>query len=153
MASFADIKARSRQSLHKFMGRPAYVFTSAVPDAPVSVSVRAHSNAALAGDLAGTNLSYAETAERPPTLIFWNLQLTAQSYVLTRGHRVVLSPTEGYFIESVQPPDGLTTTCSVSEMAATELSDFPAPAADAPAVDLVSPEDIPSAPGWDTEEW
>lgn len=111
------------------MGRPANFYAEAGPLPPTGITVRVHTKDEMNGDLAGTNLSYAETAERPPTVVFWNSQMTTAALELTRGNLVILSASEGYHVESVHPPDGQTTTCEVTPLSTSELASLTPPEA------------------------
>lgn len=70
------------------------------------------------GDLAGTNLSYAEQLEHPTELVFWDEDLD-----VTAGRRslVVFSATEGYFVDVTNPKDAYTTKAEVSPMSVADL--------------------------------
>lgn len=78
----------------------------------------------MVGDLAGTNLSYAEVAERPTEIIFLVSELEGR--VLSRGVRVVgfdyTGGVIGYIVENVMPRDGLTQTCGVTPLRASEMA-------------------------------
>ena len=111
------------------MGRPVNFYATAGLAEPTTsdLTVRVHTEDKMNGDLAGTNLSYAETAERPPTVVFWNDQLTAAGVALDRGNYIILSASEGYHVESVNPPDGQSTTCEVTPLSTSELAPLTAP--------------------------
>lgn len=112
--SLADIKARSRQALHDFMARPASFYTSSGVLLDDPITARRHDAPKLVGDLAGTNLSYAETHERPTTVVLWRAQIEGVS--LRRGCEIIFDAEEGWFVESVKPADGATITVEVTEM-------------------------------------
>jgi hypothetical protein len=128
MSAWSELKATSRLAIHEFMGLPANIYAPMSAIA-VGVTVRIHSGHKLNGDLAGTNLSYAETAERPATALFLNSQITASSFSLNRGVRIILSATEGYHVESIRPADGLTTTVEITPLSASELAALTPPGA------------------------
>lgn len=117
--SLADIKARSRQALHDFMARPAsfYSSTGVLLDDPITA--RRHDEHKVVGDLAGTNLSYAETNERPTEIVLWRAQIEGVS--LRRGCLIIFAEDEGWFVDNVHKPDGLTIKVEVSEMSASDL--------------------------------
>jgi hypothetical protein len=117
--SLADIKARSRQALHDFMARPASFYTSSGVLLDDPITARRHDAPKLVGDLAGTNLSYAETHERPTTVVLWREQLTGVS--LRRGCVIVFDAEEGWFVESVKPADGQTITVEVTELSKADM--------------------------------
>jgi hypothetical protein len=109
--SIRDIRKAARRELHQFMARPASYYSNprqagAVPEA---VTVRVHSNETKAGDLAGTNLSYAERQDRRETVVFWVDQIPSP----VRNALVILDSTEGYFVDNALPPDGQTITAEV----------------------------------------
>lgn len=114
--SISDIQNNARQALHAHMARPASLY-GADGNLVGLVTVRKIVKPKNVGDLAGTNLSYAEFSEAPTKLIF-----LVSEHSPARHEKVVLSATEGYFIDTVDPVDGLTQTVAVSEMSATELA-------------------------------
>jgi len=71
----------------------------------------------MTGDLAGTNLSYAQNNDRTFTVLFFRDEVPDPA----RGALVVLSATEGYFVDNVELPDGLTVTANVTVADATDL--------------------------------
>lgn len=118
------IRATARKALHDTMARPAMLYLD--PDsAPTGqITVRPHSRTAKIGDLAGTNLSYAETQDREQTVVFWRDQLvpyTGASGSPPRGALVVLSTDEGYWVDNTMPPDGPRVTAEVTRASAAEL--------------------------------
>jgi len=117
--SLAEIKAKARQALHEFMARPASFYDRSGTLLPDPITARRHDEAKMAGDLAGTNLSYAETHERPTEVVLWNAELTSTS--IRRGCLIIFEADEGFFVETVKPRDGLTTTVEVSEMSTADL--------------------------------
>lgn len=112
--SLADIKAISRQALHDFMSRPASLYDSSGVLFSSEITARRHDVSKLAGDLAGTNLSYAEVHERPTTVVLWKAQIAGLS--LRRGCLILFAEDEGWFVETVKPADGLTVTVEVSTL-------------------------------------
>ncbi len=117
--SLAEIKANARQVLHDFMARPASFYESTGALLADPITARRHDAPKVVGDLAGTNLSYAETHERPTTVVLWKAQLA--TVTLRRGCLIIFAADEGWFVESVKPADGQTITVEVSEMSATAL--------------------------------
>lgn len=117
--SLAEIKATARRALHEAMARPASFYDRDGNLLADPITARRHEESKLAGDLAGTNLSYAETHERPTEVVFLNEQLT--STTLRRGCLVIFEADEGFFVETVKPRDGITTTAEVSPMSAADL--------------------------------
>lgn len=116
--NFRAIKEHSRRALHAFMGQPAsYYANPSLPDAPVLIRVRPHGKRNMTGDLAGTNLSYAENRDRVFTVVFSRDEVPQPP----RGALVVLSATEGYFVDNLELPDGYTITAGVTVATADEL--------------------------------
>lgn len=119
--SFRDIKNDCRRALHDFMAVPASFYASPSVEPPVLRSVRPHSRPAMVGDLAGTNLSYVETHDRKETVVFL-LSEFPDPNVIGRGALVVISETEGYWIENRMPRDGLTVTAEVTMASPADLA-------------------------------
>jgi hypothetical protein len=119
--SLADVKALARQPLHDFMSRAA-VLHSPTETVVGNITARLHDMSKKVGDLAGTNLSYAEQMERPTTLVLWLAQITDLGYTLKRNCSVVFGPTEGYRISVVHPADNQTVTVDVTPLSATDLA-------------------------------
>jgi len=116
--SLADVKAVSRQALHEFMSRPA-VFYDHSGSLVGNVTARFHDESKMVGDLAGTNLSYAEHIERPTTLVLWKSELLA---TVKRGAEFIFTTDEGWLVDTVEPADNQTITVRVSPMSATDLA-------------------------------
>ncbi|ARB05704.1 hypothetical protein [Synechococcus virus S-ESS1] len=115
----AEIKATARQALHDFMARPASFYSSSgVLVGPVTA--RAHAAPKVVGDLAGTNLSYAEVHERPTTIVLWREQIEGVN--LRRGCMIIFGADEGWFVDTVKPPDGQTVTVEVSALSDVALA-------------------------------
>ena len=125
--SVAAIKSRSRLALHRRMSRPASVYETEATLVPVTVDVRTHYAGKRVGDLAGTNLSYAETLEHPTELIFWNDDLAAIPLPLDRGVRVIFSATEGFYVDVAHPKDGETQKVEVSPLYEDDLTGLTLP--------------------------
>ncbi len=106
------------------MSVPA-VFYSDRGDLMPNISVREHAAPKLVGDLAGTNLSYSEVHERPTTIVIMNDQFDPKR--MARGANLILSTTTGWFVDSVSPPDGITTTVQVTPMSKSDLDGKIAP--------------------------
>lgn len=119
--SLEDVRAAARRSLHDHMGRAATYFTGGSVLAGI-VYVRVGEKAVKTGDLAGTNLSYAETHENRTHVIFDREALADLGITPRRLDMVVKSATEGYVIDTVLPPDGMTVTCEVTRMSAGEFT-------------------------------
>lgn len=125
--SITELKARSRLALHRKMSRPASFYEAADSIAPATIDVRTFYAGKRVGDLAGTNLSYAEQLEHPTELVLWNEDLTTAGVQLDRGNLVVFAADEGYFVDVAHPKDGHTQKVEVSPMDATELAGFTLP--------------------------
>lgn len=114
--SIADIQSRSRLALHAQMKRPVSVYDKSGVLVGLSYARRKVDTKAV-GDLAGTNLSYAEVQEPVSSLIFM-----LSEHAPARGQMVVFAATEGYYLDTLDPVDGLTQTAQVSRMSDEELS-------------------------------
>lgn len=138
--SIADIQKRARQGLHDTMKRPAALYDKSGVLVGL-IHVRRKTDVKPVGDLAGTNLSYAEVVEPVSSLIF----LLAE-HAPARGEMVIMSTTEGYFVDTIEPPDGITQTAKVSRMSETELAGKVVP-------DDISDYQIPQPERWVEESW
>lgn len=119
MANIQAIREKARRTLHQAMKRPAsYYQDPNVASAPILVHVRPHGKRNMTGDLAGTNLSYAENRDRSFSVIFFREEVD----IPKRGALIVLSATEGYFVDNVELPDGLTVTANVTVADADDLA-------------------------------
>lgn len=109
--SIRGVRELARRQLHDHMGEPANYY--ALPRAPTPtftlITARPHSNVAKAGDLAGTNLSYAETQDRAESIVFMLDEVPDP----VRNALVIFTITEGYFLNNVLPPNGITVTAEV----------------------------------------
>lgn len=115
--SFRAIKEASRRALHDFMGQPAVYYSDPVAGLHSNITARPHAKSGRIGDLPGTNLNYAEVFDRQERVILWREQVP----VPLRGALIVFSAAEGYWIDSVEPPDGQTFTVNVTRATASEL--------------------------------
>jgi hypothetical protein len=120
--SVAAIKNKARLALHAKFAEPANYYESRAAS-PVLVSVRPQSKAGETGDLAGTRLHYAKTMDRVETVIF----LASEVPHPARNSVVVLSATEAYQIDTVEPPDGITVTTMVVRMDESDIVGLVAP--------------------------
>lgn len=118
--SLADVKAASRQALHEFMARPASFYDASGALLAGPITARRHDAPKNVGDLAGTNLSYAEQIERPTTVILWRSELSGVT--LKRGCLVIFEADEGWYVDTVEPRDGQTVTVQVSPLSASDLN-------------------------------
>jgi hypothetical protein len=126
METIDQIRRRSRKALHDFMGRPAAYYANPEVRATATYEVikaRPHSKTAMAGDLAGTNLSYAQTRDRAETVVFWREEVKNP----TRLSLVIFSEDEAYFVHNVMPPDGQTITAEVVFAERSEIVGYQTP--------------------------
>lgn len=106
------------------MGRPAHYFANpAELGSYIETKARPHNRRGQIGDLPGTNLNYAEVVDRAERVIFWVDDVPSPA----RGGLVVFSQTEGYWLDTVDPPDGQTITTNVTRASAAEMAGVPAP--------------------------
>lgn len=112
-----EIKTKARRDLHKAMQVPASYYESAAAT-PRLIHVRVHTKWVEQGDLKGTNLSYAETEDKAPRIIFDRAEVAMPP----RNSYVVISAEEGYRIGQTEPFDGITITAEAAVMTATELA-------------------------------
>lgn len=125
--SWQAAKLKARQAVHDTFSLSAifYETDASIPDADAdTVTARIHDKSTPVGDLAGTNLNYAETMERPTRVIFLVADMVGRN--LDRGSIIVgtdyASQNVGYFIENVHPVDGLTVTVDVTPLSDSEMS-------------------------------
>lgn len=124
--SFRDIKFAARRVVHDTMAQPAMFYSDPGTSEPVAITARPHSKRGQIGDLAGTNLNYAEDFDRKERVIFWRDQLAPIPGVIDtvppRGALVIFATDEGYFVDSVEPPDGQTITAEVTRAMPEDLA-------------------------------
>lgn len=106
------------------MGRPAnYIPDAAVPTDFVATKARAHGKRGQIGDLAGTNLNYAEMIDRKEAVILWREDIPNP----VRLAVIVFSATEAYWVDSIDPPDGQTVKVNVTRADPAEIAGLPLP--------------------------
>ena len=76
------------------------------------------------GDLAGTSLAYAERAETIPKLIF-----LVADHIPSRNNDYIISATEGYRVDTIEPIDGITVTAVCTRIKSQEISLYTPPGA------------------------
>lgn len=104
------------------MSRPASFYEDSTDTEPTTLDVRTHYAGKRVGDLAGTNLSYAEQLEHPTELVFWLADLVDNAIPdLARGNLVIFTATEGYYIDVAHPNDGQTIKVEVSPLSVDDL--------------------------------
>lgn len=118
---FAGVQATARAALHGFMSREAsfYEVAGATPE---TITARRQNAPKLVGDLAGTNLSYAEVQERPTTVILWVAELETAGVEVSRGSLIIFTSTEGWYVDNVMPPDDETVTVEVAPLSDGDLA-------------------------------
>lgn len=89
-----------------------------------TVFCRVNSKDQAVGDLAGTSLAYADRRETVPKLIF-----LAADHVPEKKGVYIVSATEGYRVDSIDPQDGITITANCTRLARQEIGQFPPPGA------------------------
>ena len=122
MSNFRDHLRKARTAIHKTMAVPAYVFVEDAVDAYSEITVRRNDKFTQLGDLKGTNFNYAEVEDNSPTLIFLRSEITPK-----RGMIVMIAEDEGYYVEAVLPPHGITVSARVSRMLQEDMTNFPYP--------------------------
>lgn len=125
--AFRDIKRRARRALHDTLKVPALYFRDDedgnILDTPTLVHVRVHTKWEKAGDMAGTNLSYAEVQEINPRIIFMVDQVAAPA----RNAIVSIAVGEAYRLDNVLPPDDITVTAEATRMPVSQTIGLPVP--------------------------
>lgn len=112
-----EIRERARRDLHENMRVPASYYESPAAT-PRLIHVRVHTKYAEQGDLAGTNLNYAEREEVQPRVLFDRAEVNMPQ----RGAYVVLMADTGYRVGQAEPSDGFTIKADVARMTASELA-------------------------------
>lgn len=90
---------------------------------PQLVHVRIFTKFAPAGDLAGTNLSYAEIQEAEPRVLFMRDEVPMPAV----GAIVSVEPGEAYCVDNVLPADDISITAEASRIRESETSSLPVP--------------------------
>lgn len=119
--SIEDIRQKARLSLHQALGRQASFYEVGATE-PATIKVRWAGDAENVGDLAGTNLSYAETRETPLRITFWRAELGDAGVTLSRGAQVILATDEGYYVDTLDPRHGQTITAHVTPLPQSALN-------------------------------
>ena len=126
MPSLADIKRTARRRLHEGMSSEAYYLEDVFADtlSPVSMRVRLHrSFVALGAESVQKNLGNIQ--EDVTRIVF-----LAGSVAPVRDAVFMLSNGEGYRIDEVLPPDGVTVTAEVVQLTVEEAEGLPFPEAE-----------------------
>lgn len=139
--SLRDIKRAARLDLHRGMQVKAFYYPPD-EDWPQIVQCRTHYQFGALGDVKGTSFGYAETREQRPYLIFMLEPTPEQPIVVDpdRNALVMVSPTEGYRIDDVDPRDFITRKAYCVPLPDRQLGDRLAP----PAVLARGDVDLPA---------
>lgn len=121
MAGWRDLRQRARRTLHEVFKVPALYYSPAAV-VPTGHFVRVHEKFDAVGDLAGTNMSYAEGVEPLPRIVFVD-----ESFTPARGSVVIVSATEGYRLEYADPKDDISHTAPAVRLTTEELTEFETP--------------------------
>lgn len=105
---FQQMKQNARQVLHDVLGIPANYYRDSAT-AALPISVRHHKNLEQTGDVKGTNFIYAERPENETYLVFARAEIPMP----VRNAVVVLNTGEVFFVDAVDPPDGITIRAKV----------------------------------------
>ena len=125
MPNLRDIKDTARSRLHLRMRVETLCYAGGDPAATAeTVWLRVNSKDEAVGDLAGTSLAYAERAETVPKLIF-----LVADHTPVKNNVYMVSATEGYRVDSLEPQDGITVTAVASRLARQEIGQFTPPGA------------------------
>lgn len=120
--SIIDIKRMARRIVHVTMKIPANRFRDGDAEAtPDAIFVRRHKDHKPAGDLQGTSLSYAQTQEVQPRLIFLASDAPARLDV------VRLIDGEAFSVDSLQNTDDEFVTAEVRRLPDAEALTFTLP--------------------------
>lgn len=117
-----EVKVTARTKLQGFMSVRANYY---LPDgSPATIAnIRVHSKIHEAGDLQGTSLSYAQSLETEPTVLFWASEVNP-----TRKAVVTISDTEAYRVTAVEPLDLLSISCPCARLPEAEIAaSYPPP--------------------------
>ncbi len=122
--SIEELRRESRLALHAELARPALYYASGeIAGGYVPITVRLHTKMLMIGDMKGTSFAYAETTDQQERLVF----LVSEVADPTRHALVVLTPIEGYWVDTVEDRDGVTVKATVLQAAPAELTGFAAP--------------------------
>ena len=106
--AFRDIKNKARRHLHDHMKVPAVYYRTSTAT-PVLIHVRTHSIREKVGDQSGTSLAFAERHEVVTSVVFDRSEIDDPK----RNALVIISKEEGYIVDNLLHPDGITVTAEV----------------------------------------
>lgn len=120
--SLRSIKDKARARLHLRMRVETLCYADGPAGPSTTVYARVNSKDEAVGDLAGTSLAYAERRETIPKLIF-----LAAEHTPVKKNVYMVSATEGYRVDSIDPQDGITITANATRLASQEVGNFTPP--------------------------
>lgn len=116
--AIADIRLKARRALHNHLARPASYYDASGTLLGL-VHIRVHQKPpSPVGDLAGTNLSFSQTQEISVRVLFDRAEVAAP----LRNELVILDAEEGYYLDNVLPPDGITVKAEVVRMSVEDIT-------------------------------
>ena len=129
MTRFRHLRERSRRKLHEAMSLPAFYYPGGDRSRdPYPMNIRRHTEFGEQGDVKGTSFAYAEREAEIPQLIFDNEELKANGMSRPKNKSIVMfAEDEGYRIDSVLPPYGMTTKVRVSRLPTEEAAEYDFP--------------------------
>lgn len=116
------IKDKARSRLHERMRVETLCYTDGPGGPSETVWLRVNSKDEAVGDLAGTSLAYAERVETVPKLIF-----LVADHVPSRNNDYIVSATEGYRVDTLEPQDGITITAVCTRIKSQEIGSYTPP--------------------------
>ncbi len=123
--SLRTIKDRARAQLHDRMRVETLCYVDGPSGSSTTVYPRVNSKDEAVGDLAGTSLAYGERHETIPKLIF-----LVSEHTPARGNVYVVSATEAYRVNDLEPQDGISITANCVRLKNdSELAAYTAPGA------------------------
>lgn len=123
MNSFLEAKRAARRTVHETMARAAFYIDEDPVAEPLPVTVRLHYRFDKTGDMVGTNLSYTQTQEQVPALIFMRAEMAEPAV----NAIVSIAPGVAYRIDNVLPPDDISVKAEVTPLLASETAGLPVP--------------------------
>lgn len=87
-----------------------------------AINVRVHTKFDALGDVKGTSFGYAERIETVPKLVFLREEIEPVLHAV-----IVISAEEGYRVNVIEPPDGITRSAKVTVLTAGDLARYISP--------------------------